>query len=348
MKKWLVIIVCLAIAAGLVVGGFYLWQKNKSKQTASTSLSTDNRPSATEDSAKLGTGKLYMGIMVHIEGWSDKVPKVYLEHSQGLENYAKIFEKHSAKMTIESGEDFMTGSAKANDNILAKLEERGHAIGLHADVGGRTNETNQADFATELIRLKTKLEGLGVTVRHVSGICSDLDWVKAANDAGFKFVTGISGFCAKSLSPIPAEYANLKTCKTAAECHEVIPSDPEDRIHPWYMESGRNWLMPAKSGLVALPGGGGLSCREEAQTNTGAIKCDLTQKDLDLVMTDINATLKLTDPNQINIFYLAWSYGSKIDEVLLEKWLTEMDKLVDAGKIEWKTLPEMYDAFIKK
>ena len=147
--------------------------------------------------------------------------------------------------------------------------------------------------------MKKKLDGLEVNIIHVSGICSNLDWVRAAQESGFKFVSGITGYCAKSLSPIPAEYADLKSCKTPAECHQSIPNDPEDRINPWHMDSGKNWLTPADSGVVALPGDGVLACREEVENRSSdVIKCDLSQKDIDLSLEDIKESLKLTDPNK--------------------------------------------------
>jgi aryl-alcohol dehydrogenase-like predicted oxidoreductase len=115
------------------------------------------------------------------------------------------------------------------------------------------------------------------------------------------------------------------------------------------MDSGKNWLTPADSGVVALPGDGVLACREEVENRSSdVIKCDLSQKDIDLSLEDIKESLKLTDPNKVNVYYLAWSFGSSLDETLLEKWLSETDKLVESGKIEWKTLPEMYNAYINR
>ena len=35
--------------------------------------------------------------------------------------------------------------------------------------------------------MKEDAEDLGLSIEHVSGICSELDWAKAAIDAGYAF-----------------------------------------------------------------------------------------------------------------------------------------------------------------
>jgi H+/gluconate symporter-like permease len=124
MKKNLLIISLILVIIAIFVSAYFIWNKFKTeKATTSFDESSKNQTKDIDKNtdSNLGTGKLLFGLMVHVEGWSDNNPKVYLEHSKGLENYASIFEKYHAKLTIEPGEDFIDGSINANDDILGKL-----------------------------------------------------------------------------------------------------------------------------------------------------------------------------------------------------------------------------------
>jgi hypothetical protein len=41
-----------------------------------------------------------------------------------------------------------------------------------------------------------------------------------------------------------------------------------------------------------------------------------------------------------------WRANSGIDKKLLEEWLQRLRPYIDSGKVQWKTLPEMYDAYV--
>ena len=49
-----------------------------------------------------------------------------------------LFEKYGAKLTLESKE-MTDGAIQWNDNVLLEMQERGHAVGIHADVGGNAS-----------------------------------------------------------------------------------------------------------------------------------------------------------------------------------------------------------------
>ena len=72
--------------------------------------------------------------MVHLEGWSDQFSQVKFErHAQLMREYASLFETYGARLTWESKE-LTDGVLAWGDNVLLEMEQRGHGVGVHADV----------------------------------------------------------------------------------------------------------------------------------------------------------------------------------------------------------------------
>lgn len=43
-----------------------------------------------------------------------------------------------------------------------------------------------------------------------------------------------------------------------------------------------------------------------------------------------------------------WSLGEQfLDRDLLEEWLGRIQPYVQAGQVKWRTLPEMYEAYVQ-
>lgn len=292
-------------------------------------------------------GVLYLGIMVHLEGWDDQTSRVRFDrHVQLMREYADLFEAYGAKLTWESKE-VTEGVLKWGDNVLLEMEQRGHGIGVHADVGGERNY-DCSRFAADLRAKKKQLESLGVTVRHVSGICSHCDWVTAAADAGYLFTTGQVAYCCMSL-PLEKRPPEFRNCPNPAACHQPFPTDLKDRIHPWRMHSGADWLTHDPNGrLVLLPSSGGLTCMQEETSSptTSHTRCEFTQEDIDAFIRQLEEALSYVEPDKVNIYYVSWSLGSPLDKRLLEAWLQRIQPYVQSGRVQWKTLPEMYDAYV--
>jgi len=304
-------------------------------------------PAATAAAPSGGQGVLYLGIMVHLEGWDDDQSQDRFEHHvQRMREYATLFERYGARLTWESKE-VTEGILRWGDNVLLEMEQRGHGIGVHADIGGQRNYDCRR-FADDLRAEREQLESLGVTVRHVSGICSSCDWVTGAADAGYLFTTGAVAYCVSSL-PVeqrPEPYAN---CPNPAACHQPFPPALADRLHPWRMNSGANWLTPDPNGrLVILPAGGGLACMQEEATSAESVtQCDFTTQDIDAFIRQLEEALAYSREDQVNIYYVSWSLGSPLDMALLETWLQRIQPYVESGRVQWKTLPEMYDAYVR-
>ncbi len=296
-----------------------------------------------EDSS--GSPVLYLGMMVHLEGWKDEAQNEerFNQHVSLMREYASLFETYGAKLTWESKE-VTEGVIQWGDNVLKEMEERGHGIGVHADTGGQRNY-DCSQFNQDLFVKKKQLESLGVTVRHASGVVSHCDWVAAMLDAGYEFTTGMVAYGVMSLPEEmrPQEY---RDCPNPSSCHDVYPEALEERIHPWRMNSGLDWIEHDPAGkLVMLPASNGLACFDEARNNSGCDQ-DFSQADIDLFFQELDQAIAIIDPGQVNMYYVGWSLGKALDKDLMEAWLQRIQPYVAAGKVEWKTLPEMYDAYL--
>jgi hypothetical protein len=290
---------------------------------------------------------LYLGIMVHLEGWNDdQNQERFADHVRLMREYASLFETYGAKLTWESKE-VTDGALKWGDNVLLEMQQRGHGVGVHADIGGQ-KKYNCRNFSADLRAEKEQLESLGVIVRHVSGIVSHCDWVTAAADAGYLFTTGTVAYAVMSMPEEnrPPEYRN---CTSPAACHDTFPPELDARLHPWRMNSGLDWLTPSPNGrLVIIPSSGGLTLMEEDATGQMSNKNkDLTQADIDYFIQELEQAIALAQPGQVNTYYNSWSLGSPLDLKMLETWLQRIDPYVKAAQVEWKTLPEMYNAYVQ-
>jgi hypothetical protein len=289
---------------------------------------------------------LYYGIMVHLEGWDDaRSREKFEQHAALVRRYAALFESYGARLTLESKE-FTDGCIAWGDNVLREMEDRGHGIGVHADIGGEPDMVCET-FTPQLRNRKQVLESLGVRVWHVSGIVSHCDWVAAAADAGYAFA---SGTVAYALMSLPAELRpeGFADCPSPAACHQAYPFDLAGRMHPWRMGSGADWTIPDPDGrLVILPSGGGLPCAaEEAGADESYTRCDFNAADVDALIAELERILTLVDSAQFNMYYISWSIGKQLDDSLLEDFLRRVKPFVDGGRVAWKTLPEMYDLYL--
>jgi hypothetical protein len=288
---------------------------------------------------------LYLGIMVHLEGWDDDKEQAKFEHHVRLiREYADLFERYGAKLTLESKE-VTQGVIRWGDNVLLELEGRGHGIGVHADVGGQRGY-DCGRMAFELRQRREQLESLGVDVRHVSGNTSECDWVAATIEAGYLFTTGQVAYSVMSM-PVEKRPPEYRDCPGPAECHQTYPPELADRLHPWRTSSGEDWLTHDPSGeLVILPSSQGLYCMQEELEGQLSGGCTFNLLDIDFFEDELKKALALAAPDQVNIYYVGWSLGSPLDQELLESWLARIQPYVDSGQVRWVTLLEMFDAYL--
>ena len=263
---------------------------------------------------------------------------------------ADIFERYGAKVTFEASPETIEANAKW-DNLLLELENRGHGIGVHADAGNSQNPNyNQRFFTTQITDMKEDAKALGLTIQHVSGICSDLDWVQAAVDAGYEFTTGGVGHCAMSM-PEAMRPEKYRYCSTPSECHGLMMPDMEDRIHPWRVSTALgDWTIDDSNGelVIFAPDSGIKNLYEESQdTDASHEAMEYSPEDIRIVLEKVEEALQLAEPGEVNSLYFALSIGSaNIDEAFYTALFEALQPYVDQGVLEYKTMNEMYEEYI--
>ncbi|MCA9772421.1 MAG: hypothetical protein KC466_08430, partial [Myxococcales bacterium] len=264
--------------------------------------------------------KLKVGLMVHLEGRSFPTESLFDDYADLLSEYATLFETHGAKLTWESKEPTLA-SILYDNNVLLALEGRGHGVGVHADLGYNGGAPyTQAEFVSDLALRRAQLDLTGVQNRHVSGICSELDWVTAAANAGFEFTTGAVAYCYMSL-PYDERPEAYRDCATPATCHQPISDDIAELIHPWRMADGATWTTADPAGpLVLLPSAGGLACHEEEHGGTSGSGCEFTTGDIESYTAELEEAIAAVEPGMVNQYYVSWSLGEALDPDLLDQW----------------------------
>jgi hypothetical protein len=308
---------------------------------AETGLITGNR------------GKVYFGFMVHLEGWVEETNnrELFEKHMDAAFDLADVFERYGAKVTFEASPETIQASGTW-DNFLLDLQNRGHGIGVHADRGYSTDPNyNLRLFTTELRKMKSEAESLGLIIQHVSGTCSELDWAKASIDAGYLFTTGGVGYCAMSMPEEmrPDEY---KYCPNPGQCHGNMPLLIDDRIHPWRINTAKgDWTEDDPNGkLVILASDGGIKNLYEYSQDPKASHGDMeyTDEDLEILIEKVEEALTLADPDKINILYFSLSIGkADVDRIFYEKMFAALQHYLDTGRLEYKTMNEMYVEYME-
>jgi hypothetical protein len=295
---------------------------------------------------------LYFSLMVHLEGWFDEIDneEVFQKHMTATRELAEIFEKHNAKVTFEASPETIEACGKW-ENVLLELQENGHGIGVHADRGySRNPNYSLGVFTAEIKNMKDEAESLGLLIQHVSGTCSGLDWAKASIDAGYEFTTGGVGFCAMSMPEEirPEEYKN---CLNPAECHGNMPLEMSGRIHPWRINTAeRDWTEHDPNGeLVILASDGGIKNLYEASLDPDASHGDMayTDEDIQILIDKVDEALSLAKPDQVNQIYFSLSIGAAdVDELFYTKMFEALKPYVEAGRLEYASLNEVYLAYL--
>jgi len=311
----------------------------------------DNPPVAESeepDPAPPQLAPLQLALAVHLEGWPLKNKEMFDGYVAKIRAYSDLTHEHGAVFTWETA-NLIDASVKYDDNILYELQAvRGDGVGVHADLGGNPNKPGHSleQFTNEMAAMKDGMELLGVNTRHVSGICSDLDWVTAAIDAGFEATTGTVEYCLKSL-PESLQPDDILSCTNPSQCHDPYPSDPADRLVPWRAADGASWINPDPDGGLALfHSAGSLPClAEHADTADSPTKCEWNQLDVDQAIIELDQAIALRQPGQMNHLVFVWSFGQAIDAELLAQLLSRIQDRVAAGDVQWKTMPDLIDGF---
>ena len=301
-------------------------------------------------------GVVYFGFMVHLEGWDNEMNNrnQFEAHASEAGKLADIFEDCGAKVTYEASPEFVEGCQTWNKNVLQELHNRGHGVGVHADKGYYPPDSgyNQAQFTSDIRQMKEDMEDLvNFEVKHVSGICSDLDWAKAAIDAGYVFTTGGVGYCCMSM-PVNIRPSEYKNCRNPAQCHGNMPSDMTGRIHPWRISTAKgDWTVDDPAGkLIILSSDGGIKNLYEETLDSSVTHGDYeySDEDIDVLLEKVEEAISLSNAEKVNILYFSLSIGAAdVDTDFYSKMFQALLPYVDSGRLEYKTMNEMYEEYNK-
>lgn len=310
--------------------------------TEAPTLAPTQAPAQTEpeQAAPDGKGVVQFTIVLHLEGWDDGNKEVsFQKHAELLREYADLFERYGAKMTLESKE-IIDGCINWNDNVLSELQGRGHAVGIHADAGGEQNASVRS-IARTLGEMRTKLLLLGIDATFASGTASKANWVQACEQAGIDTVSCMVAYGLWSLDPA-LRPEGFEPYRTPADGHAPYPFELEERVQPWLMDDGSNWILPDPNGNVLLiPTGLSLNGASEELNGERVHESELTQADIDAWESILPRVVAASDSREVNTFYAVWSFGKAVDMETLEHWLQLIDEYVQAGSLRWSTIPEM-------
>ncbi|MBU0531725.1 MAG: hypothetical protein ABIG32_02660 [Candidatus Uhrbacteria bacterium] len=304
-----------------------------------------------------GPGVVHLSLMVHLEGWDEEVTDQdkFNGHVKAVETLAAKFEEYGAVATFEASPEFFQAVENWDSDILNDLYARGHGIGLHADVGGniRTEGLTQEGMVDTLREMREQAEAVtGLDIRHVSGICSELDWVEAAIDAGYEFTTGGVAYCVMSM-PQKARPEEYKMCKNPGMCHGVWPATVAERLNPWRASSADNWLKEDPKGELVLfiPDGVFVSLYEEFESLEGTDDAghgDLNSNDVEAFVNILDEALVVATNDKLNKLYFGWSIGSQVNvsSPVLDEWFEAVEPYLTTGRVDWMNIPDMYDAYV--
>ncbi|MEZ4627330.1 MAG: hypothetical protein R2912_04335 [Eubacteriales bacterium] len=195
-----------------------------------------------------GKGVINFTIVLHLEGRNDGDKEdSFVRHASLLREYASLFERYGAKMTLESKE-IIDSCINWNDNVLLEMQNRGHAVGIHADAGGEKSATIRSIVST--LTECASSSRLGVDATFASGVASKADCVRHAGERRYP---PSPAWLHTLWSLDPALHPDgFEPYKNPADGHEPYPFQLEERIHPWLMNSGADWIIPSDNGDVLL------------------------------------------------------------------------------------------------
>lgn len=353
--RWLIAVTLVAGCGGSVVPGSDAGMKLAGGGGGGNAAMGGGGGSGGGSSASGGGGmaastpRLMLGLTLHLENKTFDAA-----YFSSLDAFARTFEGHGGKLTFEPRDQVVTAAAGPPQLLdWRALEARGHSVGSHAGIGGTTT-TPLTTFTAQARMRYQQLAPRVNRLDHVSGNCGNVDWVAGVADAGFKFTTATTVLCLYSIpsQDRPSPYQAL-ACNGATDpvCHSPYPSEVTEKLHPWRVASGSNWLSDDPNGpLVVFPGSGSLPCLEEEATSTSQSlpTCTFTDEDVTRALAELDELIAHREADRLNTMYWVWGSWSlsAAEQPVLERFLAAVDERVARGEVEWASLGAMYDAYL--
>lgn len=287
---------------------------------------------------------LLIGFQLHIEEiimqkYYDSDRNLFMQYADILDRLAKVFEKHGAKLSIQTEKNFANADVKFGRYILQELRQRGHGIGVQSHLGHHMKELN----------LQTDQQKLQYTLGVKQAVINALGWEPTNLGGGFEMdnvnllgvVEGGAGFTSMTAVEKPY-YRQVKK--------------PPKWMHPWILPPTQmsnladpEWLAHDPSGsLVYIPGW--------YMSEIFEIDCRKDESSLNYATQSLYNALEDADENFINVWWCSshlYQSGGTEEQTqrvinAYDKWFTEVvDPLVEQGKVKWMTFDEIAQIYLK-
>jgi hypothetical protein len=249
------------------------------------------------------------------------------------------------RMNLEASKDFAAADAADTGIFLASVRDRGHGVGTHCnDV--RAFDAS-ADLQTIIDTNKAAVDALvgADTNVSISGICTKLEWVQAAANAGFKIAGGAVGLCYLSM-PIAERPARWTDARIRSDFfHDPVPFGFDNRISPIRMQDAHDFT-PDDPGILTLSNGG---IGELASLAEGrrSCPCILDATDLDVVYAAIERVQMLKGPRtvgRINV-HVPTTLFVDANRALLDAFMLRLRAYAASNMIVFGTEKDVSDTF---
>jgi hypothetical protein len=319
--------------------------------TAKSSSATSAQR-ATQDTR--GNAPLYITTMTHMEGnvKDDEIQASFQKHAADVRWAMNLFDEYGARLTIETERPFALGNTTWNDNVLADVIAQGHGVGTHADFGANSRKIlTVAELVTAYTENKKLVDDL-VGAEHnlgVSGGIGPTDWVLAASEAGFSFMTGVTGFAYLSMDEGKRPDGWTNEYIRNVTYHDGIPVEFSERIYPLQLTDATDFENDEDSVITVMGGEiGELPSLAEGRSNCFP-GCTFDADDIAVVEAAILEADEIRGPSKfakINM-HIPLSLLVTRNETLLRDLLSMIQRYADDGTVIWGTQKESYEAFVE-
>ncbi len=301
--------------------------------------SWENSPFDCKEDVLLVAFQLHIEEMVEGRYYDDD-RALFEKYADVLDRLANVFERHGAKISVQTEKNFALADVKFGRRILRELVERGHGVGVQSHMGHHIRE----------LHLNTDEEKLLYTLEVKRAVASAVGYEPTNIGGGFEMenvnllgtVEGGLGFT--SMTAVEKPY-NKRTGK------------PPSCLHPWILPPTQmidlrdpSWLAHDVGGsIVYIPGW--YMCSEGFE-----IDCRNGGNCFELASQSLYKALEDADHRFINVWWFSshlYQCGRSEEEVervlnAYDKWLSEVvDPLVEQGKVRWMTFDEIAMIYLR-
>ena len=289
----------------------------------------------------------FFTMSVHVEGWKEenKNPEKFDRHAEIILDVAHEAHNAGAIFSFELSSEFAISSGAKE--VVDELVSLGHAIEVHADVGGVG--TPSLERLTEQLSTKfSQIHSLGITPILVSGICSRGPFVEAALSAGYLMTTGVVEYCLTSLDvEYHPEGWNIDDCPSPSKCHGNPGFSISQKATPWYTSSSRSWTVPeTDADFLIVIGESGATIKCLAEDDARSSGCEYNTKDIDKYAQLAESYVlhgEQSNESRCCVFSTTISIGESPPEGFISNLLRSVSLLVDNGRAEWQTPRQIYE-----